>query len=336
MLDKQEVQSFIDLVNTGTISLESFGDTSIYSHYGQVKLGLDNMVRITRDKRFVIENSGKDAYVSFTPRGTTIRNSAYTSVKGDKQEKIDGFIALESDTIKLWEDGYVLPKPKLNDSYLTFSIAGSNTDGHSYGLEWKTLDTASSALTKSDIYKKYGDKVKDIIDIVGPYLYCIGELVVYDNTFNTEVDNKSGYLSMNIYLDTYYFHGDIKLSLNFSPNNSALYGNKFGWDNLVPLSGVTIIDNTEIKNDIAFDNVSNVSPLWICGYWQKSNEKKDLDSEGNPLYGYTRYRIYTPTLGERGCAHFIHSLERMGSRFFDWTNEPDFEISDTHNVKVDS
>lgn len=319
MLDKQEVQSFIDLVNTGTISLESFGDTSIYSHYGQVKLGLDNMVRITRDKRFVIENSGKDAYVSFTPRGTTIRNTTHTTVNGKRKEKIDGFIALESDTIKLWEDGYVLPKPKNNDSYLTFTIQGTtNTEGNSFGLDWKSLDTASTTVTVTDIINKYPELGLTETNLNRPWLYCIGEFIIP----SAEITGKTELLSLNVYLSTYYFHGDVKLSIKIRPNSTdrSSYNGMFTWEGLYPID-VTMVDNTEVVNPFfeASDNhTQNVSPLWIGAYYQWHSDQDKSEETGR-----ARYRIYTPCNGTLGCSYFTHSLETWSTSKIDWTNTPD-------------
>lgn len=145
-----------ELINNGTISIESFGDVSIQSHFGQLKLGQDGFVRTNRSKYFVVEN-GEDSYLRTTPQGIelnytheiTSKNTIIgPGVKPDENNYYNrGYIKLNAGSILLW-DGYELEKPIGDDLILTYSNKDTGK-----ALTWKTSSNVSGSITLGNTMK---------------------------------------------------------------------------------------------------------------------------------------------------------------------------------------
>lgn len=318
-LDAQEAQQFVDLINSGTVSIESFGDTSIYSHFGQVKLGLDNMVRITRDHRFIIQNDTSYAYVSFTPDHMTIRN-----VKNDGYGH-RGYISLESDKVYLWPEKYLLPKPTMAETYLCYDPKrGDNgnilADEMPNGLVWRTMATGSGTVPglglQGTIDAQWGTNGTNFTNSL--YYYCIGELRIIGAPFES-----TDALSLCIYLNTAYYVGDVQLHINFNGNPVGIVDEceaqrKFHWYGVYPLY-INMIDNTIRKpNKAPFDGNHNrnsiVSPIGIA-----AAKLNDTSSNTHTCV----YRFYTPHVNDEPLGWFTHNIEIFDNNdVINWDNYP--------------
>lgn len=316
-LEKQEAQAFSDLINTGTVSIESFGDTSIYSHYGQVKLGKDALVRLTRDHKFIVNSAGKDkSYIEHTPDHTTICNmGAVTSSDGTQEP---GHISLKSNKICLWGEEYELTKPESTEVYLTYDpprgvdnkiIEDSKL---SKALTWKSIAASGYTRNTEDFTNCYNSEYNKDSRNSRLFYYCIGEIVIPDNDNTTATPTKLFGLNLWIYISSFYWIGDIQLSIHARAAARTEYKDK-PWSQAIPLS-ITGSINTRQRQTILETVAADAFPIGITMHY---------DAELH----LTRLRFYTSHY-DGGLSNtqpllwFVHNIESFKGTLIDWNNTP--------------
>lgn len=254
-----------ELINTGTVTLESFGDTSIYSKFGKILLGEGGFVGLDRKKQFVVAPD-ISTYFKVAKDKIQIRNfynekePAIIDISTHNLNLNGTSINLNTDNINFWNKIKV-KKPTITDNkkYLAYI---KDTVNNTEELTWvndHTLKGSLTGITSPNYYKLGNLNINDIMKNLPP-------------NSNDNNDNDRRYMrniQLNFNLNTGFFNGNIKVILQLAKNGVGAHivdntiklisANTFAVS--VPTNGSTAFKPYQAKDETSSTNTSGFTPI---------------------------------------------------------------------------